>query len=45
MVDEVNGKENSPELPSGDQNPPEVEELGQSAVSEPLIKSGERLGG
>ncbi len=40
MADEVNKKENSPELSPGDQNPPEVEELGQSIVSEPLIKSG-----
>ncbi len=34
MADEVNQKENSPESPPGDQSPPEVGELGQSAVSE-----------
>jgi len=34
LADEVNQKENSPELLPGEQSPPEVEELGQSAMSE-----------
>ncbi len=34
MADELNQKESSPETQPGDQNPSEVEELEQSAVSE-----------
>ena len=34
MADELNQKEISPEAQPGDQNPPEVAGLGQSAVSE-----------
>ena len=33
MADDVNQKEDSPELQPGDQSPPEVEELGESKVS------------
>ena len=43
MADEVNQKENSPESQSGDQNPLEVEELGQSAVSEAGVAELESL--
>ena len=34
MTDEINQKENSPESQPGEENSPEVEELGQSVVSE-----------
>ena len=37
MANEVNQKENSPEVQSSEQNAPEVGELGQSAVSEARV--------
>jgi len=43
LADEVNQKENSPESQAGDQNPPEVEELGQSEVSEAGVAELESL--
>ncbi len=43
MVDEVNQKVTSPELQAGDQNPPEVEELGQSVGSEAGVTEVESL--
>ena len=43
MANEVNQKENSPELQPGDQSPPEVEELGESAVSEAGVAELESL--
>ena len=43
MVDEVDQKESLPESQSGDQNPPEVEESGQSAVSEAGVAELESL--
>ena len=43
MVNEVSQKENSLEVQSGDQNPPEVEELGQSLASEAGIAEHEGL--
>ena len=43
MADEVNQKANSPESESGEHNPPEVEELGESAVSEAGVADLESL--
>ena len=43
MVNEINQKENPPETQSGDQSPPEVEEMGESAVSEAGIAELESL--
>ena len=43
MADEVNQKENSPGAQPGDQNPPEVEELGQNTVSEARVAELESL--
>jgi len=43
LADEVNQKENSAESQPGDQNPPEVEELGQSVTSEAGVAGPESL--
>ncbi len=43
MANEINQQENSPELPPGDQNPLEVEELAPSAVSEARVTELESL--
>lgn len=43
MADEVNQKANSPESESGDYSPPEVGELGESAVSEAGVAELESL--
>ncbi len=43
MADEVNQKENSPESQSGEQSQPEVEELGQSVVSEAGVAELEQV--
>ncbi len=43
MADEVNQKENPPELQPGDQSPPEVEESGQGTVSEVGVVEPESL--
>ena len=43
MADEVNQKANSPESESGNHSPPEVEELGESAVSEAGVADLESL--
>jgi len=43
LVNEINQKENPPETQSGDQSPPEVEEMGESAVSEAGIAELESL--
>ncbi len=43
MADEVNLKANSPESESGEHNPPEVEELGERAVSEAGVADLESL--
>jgi len=43
LADEVNQKANSPESESGEHNPPEVEELGESAVSEAGVADLESL--
>ncbi len=43
MADEVNQKENSPESQPGEQSQPEVEELGQSVVSEAGVAELESL--
>jgi len=43
LANEVNQKENSPEVQSGDQSPPEVEEMGESVVSEAGITELESL--
>ena len=43
MANEVNQKENSPELRSDEQNPPEVEELAPSAISEARVAELESL--
>jgi chromosome segregation ATPase len=43
LADDVNQKENSPETQPGDQSPPEVEELGQSTVSEDGVTELESL--
>ncbi len=43
MADEVNQKADSPESESGDHSPPEVEELGESAVSEAGVGELESL--
>jgi len=43
LADEVNQKENSPEAQPGEQSPPEVEELGQSTVSEAGVTELESL--
>ena len=43
MANEINQKENSLELPPGEQNPPEAEEFAQSAVSEAKVAEFESL--
>jgi len=43
LIDEVNQKENSPELQAGDQSTPEVEELVQSTVPEAGVAELESL--
>jgi len=43
LADEVNQTANSPESESGDHSPPEVEELGESAVSEAGVAELESL--
>lgn len=43
MADEINQKEASPEVQPGDQTPPEVEDLGQSMVSETRVAELESL--
>ncbi len=43
MANEINQNENSLELQPGEQNPPEVEELAQSAVSEARVAELESL--
>jgi len=43
LIDEVNQKESSPEIQPGDQNLPEVEESGPSAVSEAEVAEQESL--